>query len=1658
MLIKRLGLFSLFAVLALFALSVFAQTPPSPGTHITVSKNAEDAAMYSTVQAAVNAAQPGQVIEILDLATYREQITIDSTKHGITLRSKYPTDLAKPVILWRDTVNQSPKNYDESIKPGDTPGTSGNFETCGALRIKRAHGVIIDGITVDGGGPAPFAWKEVWNRMDALSHGNAAITLVVAGGAVVRNCELRNAYIGLNVKDRNTGGVFGNPNPADNDNTIPLSGFGKVGNHLIEYNRIHDNSYGVFFESAWDLASTVRYNLIYNNFHNQSVLNFIKNVGDLGSENNNLPACGAMMFKDMVYTPVAIYNNTFYNNMMNLIGHWKVAAPHLLFNNIFGKSSVPVVTNGGQQNGFSNVDFRAMDMSFTYRQHNSVTSAYLKIDGQGQSVYFDYSCTPQQYDTLWVRDITVWNQYPTAEARPQDIFAPGCPTAHAENMVVPGALLSGGTGGFPRDANMRWLEMSKVTVTSSQTPGKSLQLPDLFQSTDPEHPKFLWPDWEHPYVKEFIQNKGWEAAGIRNADGKIADIGAISSNNNIQQPTLVRIKPTGVVLLSGANASATYMLSLESGTMNNPKIKFLRWISPLPPAVNFGGGEKLRVEANAIHDLTPPSTSLSFGPNTLNVPSSTTAEYGFFEVIVEGTGANGEPVVSDVGFLPYRQLDYILDISVMNGSTVVPNPVVNAGEPVTLRVTAYKRGIPTNTKYTTGVSTTPLVVEYGLLDPTAMMYRQINPEPGSPLTNDPNLANDAKTEYSKTYTVYFTKAGDEVITGAGVWDGGTNNYLTFLGNLAVKVKPGTPDKVAFLQPIPKSQLGGATPPTISGTYAVEVQVQDRYGNPVDVAVPVNMVSSLPNIGSVQTPTAQTDTATGVAEFTAIVTGGILGDIFDLYASIGQSGASKASDTASLRVGRAADQLRVFYYETPGTPKHGSEAGDNKGGYWEDDYLEKDEIEELVATRVPVWVKVRNTTGDTIITSKSAFVCVTANKNSIQFFGTETGGTPVYGSYLANVTGGVAQFWITSDEAVEGVSLGVSAKTTADCDGARDNGITDASRSKIKFTKPSGEVGAAFVKGDGNARPNYVEITFGGGGSFDVTVPGAWRRPDSVSLRWPGNCDYGTRDVASSVIDYKSDGVTIGVEFPPDMFPEGYSVPVGDDLGALVKIYGAIEAGSRRSPTALADSIGPLIARPSASPLCGVPATDAPRFTENKNPGVTPDTLRLQITEALPPQLLVGSSLLMSSDANGTGETALTVTSANIVGGKYELALSPATPLVDSSWIKFNPGHPGIVDGSGNPVHADNRRVQIFQEEIAPELKSAWYVTNDTTGKANFAYLIFDKKMMAPAEIAQWFSGGSFEFNWNGVKDTFNITAENAVGSIRLMHGAANEWDTIAIDLKTAFDKVAGMIITSGNMGINVKYAPLKGWPVSGADAHDRANPVLISAVLQRGSIGDAGEELPDTLIITYSESMNDGIKDIPVPVTILSRNDPNGRWTPALRHIDVTTESRVVKYLVETLEGDPRSGDSVKINESAGVSDEIPNVQNNPGNRRVALEVIPGKINWQTKVKNNPFRDFTEVVITPNAKGDTTLYVEAQIRLYDNMGKIVLDETRRTDPSTSNKALVWVWNGRNKDGRYVGTGTYLLRAVCVAKTEAGVSIGSAQKVNKSIGFVRGKSR
>jgi hypothetical protein len=285
--IKSIKLSFFVGLIAGFTFSTFAVT-------YTVSK--DGSGQYTTIMAAIKAAGPGDVVQILDVATYPEQVTIDSTKNGLTLTSKNPTDINKPRIVWRDTVNVGPRDsLDAKV---DSLWTS---QKNGAVRCIAVREVTINGLYIDGDRPFCFGANAILEGRYPIQHGNSCIAIWRSGAICVKNSSIANAYFGMYILDGNQGGIYGNPNPADNEpwKVTPLSGFGKTGNHIFEHNRIHHNSYGLFFEAAWDLGSTIRYNLIYENHHCSNA--FAIEVKGKTSEGNNQPG-GALFFRDVILT------------------------------------------------------------------------------------------------------------------------------------------------------------------------------------------------------------------------------------------------------------------------------------------------------------------------------------------------------------------------------------------------------------------------------------------------------------------------------------------------------------------------------------------------------------------------------------------------------------------------------------------------------------------------------------------------------------------------------------------------------------------------------------------------------------------------------------------------------------------------------------------------------------------------------------------------------------------------------------------------------------------------------------------------------------------------------------------------------------------------------------------------------------------------------------------------------------------------------------------------------------------------------------------------------------------------------------------------------------------------------------------------------------
>ena len=1217
------------------------------GDILYVSKDGESA--YTSIQDAINAAKAGDIIEIRDFEVYEEQVTIDSSKNRLTLRSTNPKLSRKPTVKWQDRVNVGPRNKDEALIESMI-----NYDQNGAVRVMGAKGVTIEGIIMDGNGVYPFAYPAIWEAKYSLFHGNAALTLWVAGDAVVRNCEMRNAYFGINVKDRNEGGIFANANPADIEpwKVVPLSGFGETGNHLIEHNRIHHNSWGIFSESTWDLGSIVRYNLFYENHHPDSLVSRIKGMTD---EGDNQPG-GALFFKDMLLSPWAIYNNTFWHNFVIFGAHWRGGSQHLIFNNICAQPYVYWADHEIFQNPYHKIDD-----AFPNRMHHCLYASQMQRPKTRTQKYTSGMMDPgineyveKESTVVEIGEVRVMNGLDKIQIEGQDIVltlplssGPVSFVHNAEWVIRPGALLLGGTNTFPASANVRWFEMK-------------------FKSTDPADPDFLVPDWDDPDVRRLVVDQGWPEAGIRDADGTIADIGAIPMGGKPE--TVIMIKPAEPVMIEGTKATVDFDVYRLAGDMSNPRITYIRWIKNIPFQADVFGGSVKPMPASDIVEVQIPATPIKIGSNSLSfsIPARGPDElYAFFELVIEGEDAEGNKVASGVGFLPYRKLDYTFDIEVWNLTQTRQLDTVLAGEQVVLKITPRRVG--DNVAFTALVNPVTIKLNSGfdLFSATGEIFAL----PGG-------------IQNTSTNTVIFTKvpeSGTDRVSVSGIFTNaqqgisygmkGTSDPITIL--------PGPPAKLAFFDP--PSQGTGTVNPGLP--YHVKIQIYDQFDNKVRQPASVSLQSTAPDIGDVVgstggTPVNGMSDTSGMVSFPVGVTNGDLNDTFPLIATLLIS--TPATDNAKMVVGRAKDRFWIFFSDTVG-------------------YDPTAEIRGCSGERFPITIRA-STNGDTIITDRNtAFDIDPSIGLAVYASAAESDTVRITGSALVN---GEKVIWIkaTTSNVVGGI---ISIYPT------EDNSIASATRGGIFFELCKSEISrAAYFADNGHGRVNRVEIYY-------VKPLTESEIPDSLELYWPNrvaeNRKVVTRSQGSFTLNPQDSThltVTLDEPFPPYLTYSGTFSQLGSSFWWNPETPDAPTLVSRFS---IADSVGPLL----------MSALLIERIVPEGD-----DTLYVTFSENINLELIEGETLTLLK--NGSPVT-LNILNAVPLGDTIRLVVQNAgsnSPAYGDSLKILSTGT--IRDQYSNGAHPENRPVPILVSYIPASIDSSWYEDTNADGIVDLVSAKFNK--------------------------------------------------------------------------------------------------------------------------------------------------------------------------------------------------------------------------------------------------------------------------------------------------------------------------------------------
>ena len=1503
----------------------------------TVSKN--NTGTYTLIQAAVNASVPGDTVKILDAATYPEQVTIDSTKNSLTLTSANPTSLNKPKIVWQDQVNEGPKTCAEAQI--DSLIT---FDQNGALRLMRAHNVVINGIAVDGGGVLPFGSPNpVWPAQGSpktscqypLVHGNTGIVLWISGDIIIKNCDVQRAYFGIYLKDRNEGGIFANANPGDNApwNVVPLSGFAQTGNHIIEYSRVHDNSYGIFVESAWDLGSTIRYNLIYENHHPNATI--AAQVKALNSEGGNQPGA-AMFFKDDMLCPLSIYNNTFWHNYLIFCGGWQAGYQHLVFNNIFAKpftywSVVPV---------FSSLSY----MDISYMLPNRITNCVYSIQAQ-----------PAQIQNGVITFVMVMNNFPQLQGNGLAV-PPGSPLTNAAANAP-----------FPAAANIRWLEMDSTK----------------FLSMDPATVNFLEPNWNDPLIQTYIKNQGWTKSGVKKLDGTMADIGAIQSSASmpVNEATIRPIMP---VLLSGltagSRATVNFSLMERVGRMQNPSIKFFRWVSNLQFVVNSwaGGAAAALITTANINDIVPLPSPVQVGANTytITIPVAQTTPYAFFEGIIEGAGPDGLLYTSSTGFLPYRKLDYkfLVQVFALNDLST-PLTQVRAGDSVVLSITPQKAD---NTLFTNTVNPAAVRLQSGFTlwsgnPPAAVTYP-------AGITGPTNKI------------VMFTKVppgGLEYVLASGKWSNTAvtpAQELPFLGSSnGIRVLAGPPATVVFQDP--PSIKFAIPPPTINPgvAYPGYLFVYDKYGNKVNAAASITLSSLTPTyasfVGGTPDLTITTDTS-GTGRFNVSATSTALeGNLVKLQAQIPSM---NNLDTAYMTVGKRQEYLFIFYSDT------------NK-------YNPGARLEGQVGDRLPVTIIATKAALDTITITSIApgrtDTFAVSGAPSLVFFNSAAATTPAATFVLVN---GRATAWVSSaDTIINGCITATSVSGTIG---------NSSQRCEIYFTRPAVSVDSAFY---------YARTGFGAVDSVDIFYKVKLGLiPDSITLYWPLKADTLKRVVRGASAEMKisvdSTRITIVLSnpFPREITAAGNAA---DKLGITYNRPNnnpGVPVPESNSSFAIKERVGPLVM--------------TAQVVERRSTGPGIDTLFVSFSEPLDANSLTGNSLIAIH--NGA-PSLLTVQSASYLdGNRFRFVVSSAAsgPVAGDS-LRIQPGGP-LKDVAGNYAHPLNRPVEISVILTPANILSGYYVDNDAQNRADgvvdSVVIVFDTKVSLPDLIVS--------LDWGGA-----IRADSIGGARMNFVGTSDS--IVEISVLGQFKNLpAGGVKTSGTMNAAVLYRSFPNRAPAAGSIADRAAPVAAdSAIYSPGATFN--DVYIDTLQVTFSEQIKPpAIKE---PFN-LQTADGATFYSILLNSVDPLENTRIegdkftYRFLVDSIRGVPfpATGDSLWIKSSAAIADTAGNIQTKADNKKVKVHVNPVPFHWDVTptITKNPFSPpvdsfslrFRIHITRKTLAGNVKL--SAWGKIYDALGNCVhvWNETPFKATHSQDVFLDLGWNGRNQTGRLVGSGVY----------------------------------
>jgi hypothetical protein len=620
-----------------------------------------------------------------------------------------------------------------------------------------------------------------------------------------------------------------------------------------------------------------------------------------------------------------------------------------------------------------------------------------------------------------------------------------------------------------------------------------------------------------------------------------------------------------------------------------------------------------------------------------------------------------------------------------------------------------------------------------------------------------------------------------------------------------------------------------------------------------------------------------------------------------------------------------------------------------------------------------------------------------------FYDSPTGATPPATFTLVN---GRVTVWVYSASVVDNGQMTAVATTIGSSD----------PRQNIYFTRPAVAIDSAFY---------YARYGSGAVDSVDIYYKVKLNMvPDSITLFWPG-ADADKRVIPGSQMVLSSDSMRVTIVLAQ---PFASEVTVSSTVNKQGISYnrpnnnpGVLESSSL---FAIKERVGPLLM--------------SAQVVERLSSGPGTDTLYLTFSEAVQTSSLTGNALILIK--NGATST-LSISAASLSSNRYKLVVTgTSAPRLGDS-LRIDATGP-IADALGNTANPLNRPVVITQKTIPASIVQAWYLDKNADGIVDAVDIKFTKSVLLADAVVSFTWGAAYA-------DSLSNTLLSYVGTDNL---------TVEVNVRGAFKTIsADSIKTSGNMHVIVGYISNPDAPGE-ADVADSAAPVIASAKYFPSPLVNG----TDTLVVNFSEPVASVSSTTPFKLYSVENQSPYTLnvdladrpelfTNTASGQFSVTIPAQVVKF--------PMTGDSIWIDVASGIGDVSSVFQKNPANRRALLTVAPIIYTPHISIVKNPFSIGTTVsdsgitgmgtiIIVPpplRMADANSLLKSGKISIFDALGNAVITDAPFT---LSNYRLYYIWDGRNHNNRYVGSGTY------VAVITATQNNGNVTSSKKTIGVKR----